>query len=113
MLMQDRLVDRLLGPDEPVEPFAALSAADVAGLVGRLKGEADRHWLIDPRRSLAELSVRIGACRGEQAHTALGRPHHARRRFEAAVATVERAQRSLPITLRPGFLEDKGEAITR
>lgn len=36
---------------------------------------------------------------------------HARRRFHAAAATVERVQRRLTITLRPGFLEDKGEAL--
>ena len=32
------------------------------------------------------------------------------RRFQAAAATIERVQRGLTITLRPGFLEDKGEA---
>jgi CHAT domain-containing protein len=32
------------------------------------------------------------------------------RRYQAAVATVERVQHGLTITLRPGFLEDKGEA---
>ena len=32
------------------------------------------------------------------------------RRYQAAAATIERVQRSLTITLRPGFLEDKGEA---
>ena len=33
------------------------------------------------------------------------------RRYQAAAATVERVQRGLTITLRPGFLEDKGEAL--
>jgi CHAT domain-containing protein len=33
--------------------------------------------------------------------------HH----YRAAVATVERVQRELSITLRPGFLEEKGEAL--
>src|SRR5262249_38465191 len=33
------------------------------------------------------------------------------RRYRAAAATVERVQRGLTITLRPGFLEDKGEAL--
>jgi CHAT domain-containing protein len=33
--------------------------------------------------------------------------HH----YQAAVATVERVQRELSITLKPGFLEDKGEAL--
>ena len=32
------------------------------------------------------------------------------RHYQAASATVERMQRGLTITLRPGFLEDKGEA---
>ncbi|MGH2520951.1 MAG: CHAT domain-containing protein, partial [Anaerolineales bacterium] len=35
---------------------------------------------------------------------------HAVRRYRAAAATTERVQRGLTITLRPGFLEDKGEA---
>jgi CHAT domain-containing protein/tetratricopeptide (TPR) repeat protein len=42
---------------------------------------------------------------------ARGAPDQARRRYSAAVATVERLQRGLTITLRPGFLEDKGEAL--
>lgn len=36
---------------------------------------------------------------------------HAARRYRAAAATVDRVQRSLTITLRPGFLEDKTEAL--
>ncbi|RPJ21820.1 MAG: CHAT domain-containing protein [Chloroflexi bacterium] len=35
---------------------------------------------------------------------------HAARHYQAAIATLERVQRGLTITLRPGFLEDKGEA---
>jgi CHAT domain-containing protein len=35
----------------------------------------------------------------------------ATQRYRAAAATVERVQRGLTITLRPGFLEDKGEAL--
>lgn len=35
---------------------------------------------------------------------------HAVRRYKAAAATIERVQHGLTITLRPGFLEDKGEA---
>lgn len=31
--------------------------------------------------------------------------------YQAAAATIERVQRGLSITLRPGFLEDKGEAL--
>jgi len=37
----------------------------------------------------------------------------AARRYQAAVTTVERVQRGLTITLRSGFLEDKGEASRR
>ena len=33
------------------------------------------------------------------------------RHYQAAAATIERVQRGLSITLRPGFLEDKGEAL--
>src|SRR6185436_17397121 len=32
------------------------------------------------------------------------------RHYHAAAATIERVQRGLSITLKPGFLEDKGEA---
>lgn len=52
------------------------------------------------------------------AHLLLGRVAEARARsanagrsYAAAVATVERVQRGLTITLRPGFLENKGEAL--
>src|SRR6266545_861126 len=52
------------------------------------------------------------------AHLLLGRAAeakgdlaHAARQYRAAAATVERVQRGLTITLRPGFLEDKGEAL--
>lgn len=51
-------------------------------------------------------------------HLLLGRAAEAQgalaaaaRRYRAAAATVERVQRGLTITLRPGFLEDKGEAL--
>lgn len=51
------------------------------------------------------------------AHVLLGRiaqAHNdsalATRRYQAATATIDRAHRSLTISLRPGFLEDKGEA---
>jgi CHAT domain-containing protein len=52
------------------------------------------------------------------AHLLLGRVAEAQgaltsaaRRYRAAASTVERVQRGLTITLRPGFLEDKGEAL--
>jgi CHAT domain-containing protein len=44
---------------------------------------------------------------------AQGRHTSAVRRYKAAAATIERLQRELTITLRPGFLEDKGEALHR
>jgi CHAT domain-containing protein len=37
-------------------------------------------------------------------------PTRAIRRYQAATSAIERVQRGLTITLRPGFLEDKGEA---
>lgn len=37
-------------------------------------------------------------------------PTRATRRYQAAASAIERVQRGLTITLRPGFLEDKGEA---
>jgi CHAT domain-containing protein len=52
------------------------------------------------------------------AHLLLGRAAEAKgsmpraiRNYQAASATVERVQRGLTITLRPGFLEDKEEAL--
>jgi CHAT domain-containing protein len=42
-----------------------------------------------------------------------GRNTSALHRYKAAAATIERVQRELTITLRPGFLEDKGEALRR
>jgi CHAT domain-containing protein len=38
-------------------------------------------------------------------------PKRAIRRYQAAASTIERVQRGLTITLRPGFLEDKGEPL--
>lgn len=40
-----------------------------------------------------------------------GNTQRAVRRYRAASATVDRVQRGLTITLRPGFLEDKDEAL--
>lgn len=40
-------------------------------------------------------------------HRIMRAMHH----YQAAIATVERVQRGLTITLRPGFLEDKGESF--
>jgi len=41
------------------------------------------------------------------------KPSRAVRRYQAAAATIEHVQRGLTITLRPGFLENKGEAAQR
>ncbi|GAC1545740.1 MAG: CHAT domain-containing protein [Herpetosiphon sp.] len=38
-------------------------------------------------------------------------PSRAARHYHAAAATIERVERGLTITLRPGFLENKGEAL--
>lgn len=57
----------------PADPHLALSA-DAAALVERLKQEADRHWYIDPQRSLdcaAEI-IAIGRARGDRPQIALG-----------------------------------------
>ena len=40
----------------------------------------------------------------------MDKPRRAIRRYQAGVATIERVQRGLTITIQPGFLEDKGEA---
>jgi tetratricopeptide (TPR) repeat protein len=40
-----------------------------------------------------------------------GRAREATRRYGAAIATIDRVQRGLTITLRPWFLENKGEAL--
>lgn len=37
--------------------------------------------------------------------------HRARRHYQAAMTTVERVQRSLSLTLRPGFLENKADGF--
>lgn len=42
-----------------------------------------------------------------------GDDRRAARHYRAALATVDRVQRGLTITLRTGFLEDKGEALRR
>lgn len=51
-----------------------LAPPEAASLVTQLKAEADRHWWINPNRSLelAEQIVLLGEARGEPQHTALG-----------------------------------------
>lgn len=52
----------------------ALSPTEATTLVLQLKAEADRHWMINPNRSLqlAEQIIQIGLARGDVQHMALG-----------------------------------------
>lgn len=79
------------------DPDAARSHARLALGIARTCG------ILSLRYSTYLLLGRIALLGGQQAQ--------ARRRFQAAVATVERVQHTLTITLRSGFLEDKGEAL--
>lgn len=45
-------------------------------------------------------------------HEREGRLTRARRHYQAAAGILERVQRGLTITLRPGFMENKGEALS-
>lgn len=104
-----------LNPGEHRVTFAeaTLLAAQVAFNTGDL----------DTATSQAEKVVKL-ACQCHvpslrySAHLLLGHIEASRQRslrairhYQAAAATVERLQRRLTITLRPGFLEDKGEAL--
>jgi CHAT domain-containing protein len=112
---------------------AALSAAARFEAEGQLVDYATAIQLLGQAR-LAENDLAGAASAGETvlgiarqsnvpglrytAHLLLGRAAEAcgdiaraQRRYGAAAATVERVQRGLTITLRPGFLEDKGEAL--
>lgn len=84
---------RLVAGDDAAANEAALAALRIAR-----------------RANVPELRYRAHLLLGRIAE-ACGHARHARRRYSAAVATVERVQRGLTITLRPGFLEDKGEAL--
>ncbi|MCI0552595.1 MAG: CHAT domain-containing protein [Anaerolineae bacterium] len=66
---------------------------------------AQRYNLPSLRYEAYLLLGQIAEARGK--HTSA--MHH----YKAAAATIERVQRELTITLRPGFLEDKGEALRR
>jgi hypothetical protein len=71
---------------------------------GRLVLAIARACNLPPLRYSAHLLLgRIAEARGSLARAA--------QRYRAAAATVDRVQRSLTITLRPGFLENKGEAL--
>lgn len=75
--MQDPVakVELFLGEDLPHQLLLTpLNDEDSSIIVDRLKQEADRHWGIDPRRSLvfAERIVGIGQARNDQRQIALG-----------------------------------------
>jgi CHAT domain-containing protein len=77
----------------------------------RAAAEAGGYALLVARRSLVpQLRYSAHLHLGRVAEAA-GRTPSAARSFRAAVATVARVQQGLTITLRPGFLEDKGEAL--
>jgi CHAT domain-containing protein len=85
-----------------------ISLAD--GLLEQAREMAEEALTI--ARKLKSLDIRYGA------YTLLGRiaetcerPRRAARFYHAAVASLERSYRHLTITLRPGFLEDKSEAL--
>jgi CHAT domain-containing protein len=61
---------------------------------------------------LATLRYKAHLLLGEIAE-AQNRYGYAARRYQAAMATIKRVQHGLTITLRPDFLEDKGEASRR
>ncbi len=68
-------VERWLAEEIPSELFESpLSSEFAAMVVERLKYEADRHWYIDPHRSLdfASRIVMIGELQGNTSQTALG-----------------------------------------
>ena len=85
---------------------ARLAENDLAGAAdaGATALRIARHSNVPALRYTAQLLLgRAAEAQGDLAHAA--------RRYRAAAATVERVQRGLTITLRPGFLEDKGEAL--
>jgi CHAT domain-containing protein/tetratricopeptide (TPR) repeat protein len=77
---------------------------DAAAYAGTTALEIAQRSNVPALRYSAHLLIgRIAEIRGDLVH--------ARRRYTAAIATIERVQHGLTITLRPGFLEDKGEAL--
>lgn len=85
---------------------AHLAENDISGAAdaGAIALRIARHSNVPALRYTAQLLLgRAAEAQGDLAHAA--------RRYRAAAATVERVQRGLTITLRPGFLEDKGEAL--
>lgn len=104
-----------LNPDEHRITFAetTLLAAQAAFAAGSLDAAAEQAaraarlaqqcHMPALRYSAHLLQGHIAACRQRSLRAA--------RHYQAAAATVERLQRRLTVTLRPGFLEDKGEAL--
>lgn len=71
----DAAVELWLGSDIPPEVLSVpLPDAIAAEVVERLKREADRHWAINPNRSLelADRIMAVGRARGDARQTALG-----------------------------------------
>lgn len=89
-----------------VQGQALLAAADCQGAAqaGATVLHIARRCNVPPLRYSAHLLL------GRSAE-ADGRLTRAARHYAAAIATVARVQQGLTITLRPGFLEDKGEAL--
>ncbi len=84
----------------------ALGEFSSATMAGKRTLQIAQHYNVLSLRHTAHLLL------GQIAEAQNNR-RHAIRRYRAAAATIERLQRGLTITLRPGFLEDKGEALRR
>jgi len=87
---------------------AALAAGDLplATAMGLRALHASQRYSVPALRYSSHLLL-------GQAAEAIPARQRAKRHYRAAAATVERVQRGLTITLRPGFLEDKSEALRR
>jgi tetratricopeptide (TPR) repeat protein len=82
----------------------ALGKFEAATVTGHKVLRIAQHYNVPALRYEAHLLLGQIA---EKYHTKL----RALRRYQAAAATIEHVQRGLTITLRSGFLEDKGEAL--
>ncbi len=92
---------------------ATLLRAEVFLVDGRLEQAqemAKESLTIAQRLNSLEICYSAYSLLGQIAE-AYERPRRAARFYHAAVASLERSYRHLTITLRPGFLEDKGEAL--
>jgi CHAT domain-containing protein len=88
-----------------LEGQARLAAGELpaAQAAGRIALRAAQRFNVPALRYSAHLLM-------GQAHEAEAADRRALRAYGAAAAVIERVQRGLTITLRPGFLEDKAEA---